>query len=57
MVVADKIEVRGVQTHGGTPNGLQHDTRTNSLIDCVAAPKYDMNANLFWWFPLTPDEF
>jgi hypothetical protein len=30
---ADKIEIRGIKNPGGTPNGLQHDTRVNG-------PKY-----------------
>jgi hypothetical protein len=42
-----KIEVRGVPTPGGTPNGLQHDTRSNSPTDGVATPIQNMSANLF----------
>jgi hypothetical protein len=54
---AVKIEVRGCTTPRGTSNGLQHNTRPNGPTDGVAAPKQNLSANLFWWFPLIPDEF
>jgi hypothetical protein len=38
-VSAIKKEIRGVHTPGGTPNGLQHDTRPNGPTNDVTAPK------------------
>jgi hypothetical protein len=44
-------------TPGLAPNGLRRDTRRNGPTDGVAAPKQNLNAELFRRFPLTPDEF
>jgi hypothetical protein len=44
-------------TPGLAPNGLRRDTRPNGPTDGVAAPKHNLNADLFRRFPLTPDEF
>jgi hypothetical protein len=38
-------------------NGLRRDTWPNGPTDCVAAPKQNLNTELFRRFPLTPDEF
>jgi hypothetical protein len=39
------------------PNGLRRDTWPNGPRDGVAAPKQNLNAELFRRFLLTPDEF
>jgi hypothetical protein len=41
----------------GCYNGLRHDTRPNGPTDGVAAPKHNMNAELFRRFLLTPVNF
>jgi hypothetical protein len=53
----NKESIRACVTHGRAPNGLRRDTRANGPIDGVAAPKQNVNAELFRRFPLTPDEF
>jgi hypothetical protein len=46
MAVA-AVELGACTTPGGTPNGLEHDTRPNSPTDGVVAPKPNLNADLF----------
>jgi hypothetical protein len=53
----NKYSIRACVTPGLAPNGLRRDTRPNGPIDGVAAPKQNLNAELFRRFPLTPDEF
>jgi hypothetical protein len=53
----NKKSIRAGVTPGLAPNGLRRDTRPNGPTDGVAAPKQNLNAELFRRFPLTPDEF
>ena len=53
----NKESIRACVTLGLAPNGLRRDTRPNGPTDGVAAPKQNLNAELFRRFPLTPDEF
>jgi hypothetical protein len=46
-----KYRLGACTTPRGTPNGLQHDTRPNNPTGDVAAPKQNLNADLFWRFP------
>jgi hypothetical protein len=52
-----KLRLEACTTPGGTPNGLQHDTRPNDSTHGVATPIQNLSANLFRRFRLTPDEF
>jgi hypothetical protein len=53
----NKKSIRACVTPGLDPNGLRRDTRPNGPTDGDAAPKQNLNAELFRRFPLTPDEF
>jgi hypothetical protein len=53
----NKYSIRACMTPGLAPNGLRRDTRLNGPTDGVAAPKQNLNADLFRRFLLTPDEF
>jgi hypothetical protein len=53
----NKYSIRACVTPGLAPNGLQRNTRPNGPTDGVAAPKQNLNAELFQRFSLTPDEF
>jgi hypothetical protein len=51
------VEIRACMTPSLGRNGLRRDTWPNGPTDCVAAPKQNLNTELFRRFPLTPDEF
>ena len=53
----NKESIRVCVTPRLAPNGLRRDTRPNGPTDGVAAPKQNLNADLFRRFPLTPVEF
>jgi hypothetical protein len=53
----NKYIIRACVTPGLAPNGLRRDTRPNGPTVGVAAPKQNLNVDLFRRFPLTPDEF
>jgi hypothetical protein len=53
----NKQSIRACVTPRRAPNGLRRDTRPNGPTNGVAAPKQNLNADLFRRFPLTPAEF
>jgi hypothetical protein len=53
----NKWSIRACVTPGLAPNGHRRDTRPSGPTDGVAAPKHNLNADLFQRFLLTPNEF
>jgi hypothetical protein len=43
----NKWSIRAFMTPGLAPNGFRRDTRPNDTTDGVAAPKQNLNAELF----------